>query len=149
MSDFYKLKAKKNGKEYILNVCTQDTEQNIIGTKNFSKLTVNSKNIVRSVNGVDADENGNVTITAGAGDIPDYTAGVTLSNGSKAPANGIIVCRVSDGDHGSSVSVNGTLVVTIGGTASVHSTVNATTIVGKDDIIGINYNASVNFYPFK
>ena len=40
MSDFTKLKVKKNGKEYILNVCTQDTEQGISGTNNFSKLTV-------------------------------------------------------------------------------------------------------------
>ena len=63
MSDFSKLKARKNGKEYILNVCTQDTEQNIIGTKNFSKLTVNSKNVVTSINGISASEDGNVDIT--------------------------------------------------------------------------------------
>ena len=54
MSDFSKLKTKKNGKEYILNACTQDTEQNITGTKNFTKLTVNSKNVVTSINGLPA-----------------------------------------------------------------------------------------------
>ena len=64
MSDFSKLKVKKNGKEYVLNVCTQDTEQNITGTKNFTKLTVNSKNVVTSINGLPASEDGNVTITA-------------------------------------------------------------------------------------
>ena len=69
MSDFSKLKARKNGKEYILNVCTQDTEQNIIGTKNFTKLTVNSKNVVTSINGVNADENGNVEITTSEVDL--------------------------------------------------------------------------------
>ena len=63
MSDFSKLKASKNGKEYILNVCTQDTEQNITGTKNFTKLTVNSKNVVTSINGISPSEDGNVEIT--------------------------------------------------------------------------------------
>ena len=67
MSDFTKLKVKKNGKEYTLNACTQDTEQNITGTKNFTKLTVNSKNVVTSINGVDADARGNVTIDVAAG----------------------------------------------------------------------------------
>ena len=62
MSDFYKLKTKKNGKEYVLNACTQDTEQNITGTKNFSKLTVNSKNVVTSINGLPASEDGNVQL---------------------------------------------------------------------------------------
>ena len=62
MSDFYKLKTKKNGKEYVLNACTQDTEQNITGTKNFSKLTVNSKNVVTSINGISASEDGNVQL---------------------------------------------------------------------------------------
>ena len=69
MSDFTKLKTKKNGKEYVLNACTQDTEQNITGTKNFSKLTVNSKNVVTSINGVNADENGNVDITTSGADL--------------------------------------------------------------------------------
>ena len=81
MSDFTKLKTRKNGKEYILNVCTQDTEQNIIGTKNFTKLTVNSKNVVTSINGLPASENGNVvleTASSGVG-FPDYNAGITLS----------------------------------------------------------------------
>ena len=62
MSDFTKLKAKKNGKEYVLNACTQDTEQNITGTKNFSKLTVNSKNVVTSINGISPSEDGNVLL---------------------------------------------------------------------------------------
>lgn len=62
MSDFSKLKTKKNGKEYVLNACTQDTEQNITGTKNFSKLTVNSKNVVTSINGITASESGNVQL---------------------------------------------------------------------------------------
>ena len=62
MSDFTKLKTKKNGKEYILNACTQDTEQNITGTKNFTKLTVNSKNVVTSINGISPSEDGNVLL---------------------------------------------------------------------------------------
>ena len=61
MSDFSKLKASKNGKEYVLNVCTQDTEQDIIGTKNFTKLTVNSKNVVTSINGISPDDSGNIS----------------------------------------------------------------------------------------
>ena len=60
MSDFSKLKTRKNGKEYVLNACTQDTEQNITGTKNFTKLTVNSKNVVTSINDIQPDESGNV-----------------------------------------------------------------------------------------
>ena len=62
MSDFSKLKTKKNGKEYVLNACTQDTEQNITGTKNFSKLTVNSKNVVTSINDIQPDESGNISL---------------------------------------------------------------------------------------
>ena len=69
MSDFYKLKTRKNGKEYILNACTQDTEQDITGTKNFTKLTVNSKNVVTSINGVEASEDGNVEITTSGADL--------------------------------------------------------------------------------
>lgn len=91
MSDFSKLKVKKNGKEYVLNVCTQDTEQNITGTKNFSKLTVNGKNIVRSVNGVNADSNGNVDIT-----IPevDLTGLVKSINNIQPDENGNISLNV-------------------------------------------------------
>ena len=62
MSDFSKLKTWKNGKEYVLNACTQDTEQNITGTKNFTKLTVNSKNVVTSINGISPSEDGNVRL---------------------------------------------------------------------------------------
>ena len=90
MSDFSKLKTRKNGKEYILNACTQDTEQNITGTKNFTKLTVNSKNVVTSINGVNADENGNVEITTSGADLsgvvksvngiqPDESGNVSLN----------------------------------------------------------------------
>lgn len=76
MSDFTKLKARKNGKEYILNACTQDTEQNITGTKNFTKLTVNSKNVVTSINCVEADEFGNVNFGQGIlGVEVDFTNG--------------------------------------------------------------------------
>lgn len=76
MSDFYKLKTKKNGKEYVLNACTQDTEQNITGTKNFTKLTVNGKNVVTSINGVEADEYGNVNFGQGIlGVEVDFTNG--------------------------------------------------------------------------
>ena len=93
MSDFYKLKARKNGKEYILNACTQDTEQNIIGTKNFTKLTVNSKNVVTSINGISPSEDGDVvleTASSGVG-FPDYNAGITLGIGSsptEVPSDG-------------------------------------------------------------
>ena len=62
MSDFSKLKTRKNGKEYVLNACTHDTEQNITGTKNFTKLTVNSKNVVTSINDIQPDESGNVRL---------------------------------------------------------------------------------------
>ena len=91
MSDFSKLKTRKNGKEYILNVCTQDTEQNIIGTKNFTKLTVNSKNVVTSINGVSASENGNVEIT-----IPevDLTGLVKSVNNIQPDENGNISLNV-------------------------------------------------------
>lgn len=73
MSDFTKLKTRKNGKEYILNACTQDTEQNITGTKNFSKLTVNSKNVVTSINGISPSENGNVNISSSGTNIVGVT----------------------------------------------------------------------------
>ena len=91
MSDFYKLKTRKNGKEYILNACTQDTEQNIIGTKNFTKLTVNSKNVVTSINGISPSENGNVDIT-----IPevDLTGLVKSINNIQPDENGNISLNV-------------------------------------------------------
>ena len=73
MSDFSKLKTRKNGKEYVLNACTQDTEQNITGTKNFTKLTVNSKNVVTSINDIQPDESGNVKL----GNIGGITGGIT------------------------------------------------------------------------
>ena len=91
MSDFYKLKTRKNGKEYILNACTQDTEQDITGTKNFTKLTVNSKNVVTSINGLSASEDGNVDIT-----IPevDLTGLVKSVNGIQPDENGNISLNV-------------------------------------------------------
>ena len=88
MSDFSKLKASKNGKEYILNVCTQDTEQNIIGTKNFTKLTVNSKNVVTSINGLPASEDGNVQL----GNIGAITGKIEWFAFNEAP-NGYLVCN--------------------------------------------------------
>ena len=91
MSDFYKLKTIKNGKEYILNACTQDTEQDIIGTKNFTKLTVNSKNVVTSINGISPSEDGNVDIT-----IPevDLTGLVKSINNIQPDENGNISLNV-------------------------------------------------------
>ena len=91
MSDFSKLKTMKNGKEYVLNACTQDTEQDITGTKNFTKLTVNSKNVVTSVNGVEASEDGNVEIT-----IPevDLTGLVKSINNIQPDENGNISLNV-------------------------------------------------------
>ena len=91
MSDFSKLKTRKNGKEYILNACTQDTEQDITGTKNFTKLTVNSKNVVTSINGVEASEDGNVDIT-----IPevDLTGLVKSINNIQPDENGNISLNV-------------------------------------------------------
>ena len=101
MSDFYKLKTKKNGKEYVLNACTQDTEQNITGTKNFSKLTVNSKNVVTSINGLSADTNGNVTIEGGAiggaglkiGDIGIAPLGIDETDNCRRYLNGQVILQ--------------------------------------------------------
>ena len=95
MSDFYKLKTKKNGKEYVLNACTQDTEQDITGTKNFSKLTVNSKNVVTSVNGVNADENGNVEITTSGTDLSGVVKSV---NGIQPDESGSLTLEIPSTD---------------------------------------------------
>ena len=106
MSDFTKLKTIKNGKEYILNACTQDTEQDITGTKNFTKLTVNSKNAVTSINGISASEDGNVTISTSA--MPDYTTGVSLARNTNhvAPCD-CLVC-VSAYNGSADISVHNT-----------------------------------------
>ena len=95
MSDFYKLKTKKNGKEYVLNACTQDTEQNITGTKNFSKLTVNSKNVVTSINGVEASEDGNVEITTSGADL---TGVVKSVNGIQPDESGSVTLEIPSTD---------------------------------------------------
>ena len=118
MSDFYKLKTKKNGKEYVLNACTQDTEQNITGTKNFTKLTVNSKNVVTSINGISPSENGNVTLGTekstfnkvvfdtgyfSVGTSKTYTFDLTgsdLENVSKENVNIRIVAKVTTAHNG-------------------------------------------------
>lgn len=95
MSDFYKLKTRKNGKEYILNACTQDTEQNITGTKNFSKLTVNSKNVVTSINGLPASEDGNVEITTSGADL---TGVVKSVNGIQPDESGSLTLEIPSTD---------------------------------------------------
>ena len=88
MSDFTKLKTMKNGKEYILNACTQDTEQDITGTKNFTKLTVNSKNVVTSINGLPPSEDGNVQL----GNLGAITGKIEWFAFNEAP-NGYLVCN--------------------------------------------------------
>lgn len=95
MSDFYKLKTKKNGKEYVLNACTQDTEQNITGTKNFTKLTVNSKNVVTSINGISASENGNVEITTSGADLSGIVKSV---NGIQPDESGSLTLEIPSTD---------------------------------------------------
>ena len=104
MSDFSKLKTRKNGKEYILNVCTQDTEQDITGTKNFSKLTVNSKNVVTSINGISPSEDGNVVVSGDR--MPDYTTGVSLARNTYhvAPCDCLVCVSAYNGSADISVS---------------------------------------------
>lgn len=62
-------------------------------------LTWQDKNIVRSVNGVDADTSGNVTVTAGAGGIPDYSAGVSLARNTNhvAPCDCLVCVHAYNG----------------------------------------------------
>ena len=152
MSDFYKLKTIKNGKEYILNACTQDTEQDITGTKNFSKLTVNSKNVVTSINGVSPSEDGNVNVTVNSRYMPDYTTGVSLARNTNhvAPCD-CLVC-VSAYNGSADISVLNTK-------ASAHvdsDSYSATSLpVPKGATFYVNYpsgdsrSSYAYYYPFK
>ena len=149
MSDFSKLKANKNGKEYILNVCTQDTEQDIIGTKNFTKLTVNSKNVVTSVNSVNADTSGNVDISF----MPDYSAGVTLSSGSVVNFSGVIYMKISG--KGSAaygyVYINNVEVFGFDASGTGSCVQGSCAIISKGDTVTLTANGSLSIiaYPFK
>ena len=114
---------------------------------NSDTLHWNGKNIVRSVNGVNADTSGNVTISSGSFNV-DYTAGVALSSGSTAPSDGVIVCYSYDGSASNGIMIDGVVVVTIEGGAK--KSIVSTTIIGKGQTVTLqNSNASATFYPFK
>ena len=127
-------------------------------------------NFVRSVNGVNADENGNVTIQASF--IPDYKSGIRvgpLSRGQawNAPANGILISVVRTPAGGiflSHTKVNDTVwsnnvadnwVIYNDAFSNGDDLQTATAIVGKGETLYqtsavVNYNYGVlMFYPFK
>lgn len=130
--------------------CTKEDSSDakqLIGTP-AGLLTWNNKNIVRSVNGVNADENGNVTTRISTTGINvDYSAGVTLSNGSKAPSDGLVVMTVHDSaSSGGNVTINN---ITVAAAANIRSgVIMPTAIINKDDTITL-HQSSATLYPFK
>ena len=128
---------------------------NLIGQSTGS-LTWGGKNLVRSVNGVNADTSGNVEIKTGLS--VDYTAGVTLTAGTDVTisADGIVNIFYNEGDLSNTtyyfvVKINGVTILN----DNVHSygENNVTLIVKKGDVIFFSakkkgWNTGT-LYPFK
>lgn len=101
-------------------------------------------NFVRSVNGVNADVSGNVTVKTSFN--VDYSAGVALSNDSKAPSDGFVVMKVQDtSSSGGYVNINNILVAKVSRIGS--GWILSTAIINKGDTITL-YHSSATLYPF-
>lgn len=118
------------------------------GTEYWQRLD----NFVRSVNGVNADASGNVSMDQ----IPDYAAGVTLNNNNIIPVNGIIVCSFieSVGGQWGTVALDNIILAQHQSGANTSGTLSAATlsvIANKEQKITIRGNSQITctFYPFK
>lgn len=100
-------------------------------------------NYVRSVNGVNADENGNVQLASKVRYV-NYSAGVSLSNGVPCPDDGfvLIVNRVSS--SGIYATINGSNAVFNDGYGQ-QMTIGAMAPIHKGDVVN---GGRMTFYPF-
>lgn len=128
---------------------------NLIGQSTGS-LTWGGKHLVRSVNGANADNAGNVTIKTGLS--VDYTAGVALTAGTDVTisADGIVNIFYNEGDLSNTtyyfvVKING--VTILNDNVHAYGENNVTLIVKKGDVIFFSakkkgWNTGT-LYPFK
>ena len=108
-------------------------------------------NFVRSVNGVNADASGNVTVKTSFA--VDYSAGVTLSNGGTVPTDGIAYVLIQ-ATQGILISINDNLVMPPDFFGQRTRT-SYNCIVKNGDKISVSlltgdlYECSITVYPFK
>lgn len=114
-------------------------------------LTWGDKNIVRSVNGVDADASGNVT----AYSIPDYTAGVSISAlPYTAPKDGCLFFLCVDAISTKTIYLNGKPLFFWTDNAGGTNSQTGWFPIMKNDVITCSASiggdiSKVTFYPFK
>lgn len=121
-------------------------------------LTCGGKNFVRSVNGVKADENGNVSMTQ----LPDYSAGVAISSVPyTAPSNGLIqaISERKKANHAIAIMFNDTRVM--GTEMDAPTVIIQAALIKKGQVVKTIIHSSVNtltlngttlalkFFPFK
>ena len=112
----------------------------------------NDKNIVRSVNNVNANGAGNVTVYPHV----DYGAGISLTgNNATVPADGILICRIvfSSREGYFSLKINGISVASIESQADDTGGSSVTVFCSNGDTIttsGSGIHSGIKmFYPFK
>ena len=108
-------------------------------------------NFVRSVNGVNADASGNVTVKTSFA--VDYSAGVTLSNGDTVPTDGIAIVNIQ-ATHGTIISINDNAVIIPDFFGQRIQTYYNFIVKNGDKIsvawqTGTLYGFVIKFYPFK
>lgn len=111
-------------------------------------------NFVRSVNGVNADAEGNVKYDS----VPDWSAGVTFTSGYVCSSNGVVVANMSS-PYGISVLVNNIVVLSLDGHGVVGSDrepiyISSNCAVAKNDVITVNNwnnmgRITMTFFPLR
>ena len=129
----------------------------LVGGNITGNLTVQNKNLVRSVNGVNADESGNVSISIPF--IPDYTSAISISqNDYVAPQDGWINFETSgmkDIFFTRYLSINNIFVGGITFQSNYVSAINV--MVKKGDLVSVwlpegtakAFYGNLKFYPFR
>ena len=107
--------------------------------------------VVKSVNGVNADATGNVDAVSFM--LPDYSAGVAISSGYKAPSAGVVsISLMADGNTTITLSINGIqMSKMVSGTNYYSPMISFDSLVSKDDTItwSAKYVQNANFFPLK
>lgn len=124
---------------------------NLVG-QSTGALTWGNKNLVRSVNGVNADENGNVTIQTKTSINVDYSAGVNFTASSTAytiPYDGFVKFPYVNSNKNITVYINGISVFLFIEDSGGNWGSDTLYPVSKGDVIKSSVNYGCVLYPFK
>ena len=116
----------------------------------IGSYTTNSDSEIETINyfGIDSDSNKNISGGIISGVMPNYSAGITVTSGDTMPSDGIIVINAACNAGWYRRAYVNSVEIFICGPDS-NTTVTASYLVSKGDIVTHNVDGWVHFYPAK